>query len=248
MKKTFIGGISFKRRNAEYCELKEVAPESVVLEAESERMLPIKEGDTLGKGSLMFKENNASAAVFCGINGEVEKIVSENEKVSITVKASEVEADEITHDPIDKTISECLPFELCTKLLSMGIDPPKVSYNTDHFDSNTMLAQCAPDGSTIYVKEPESINPDILFAIAHELRHVWQIRTDKKKYLGDYRPVNLCKSLEEYNLQESEIDANAFAAAVMYELFDLRPLFSNLPEKVRDTIWDWSKYFFSERI
>lgn len=126
----------------------------------------------------------------------------------------------------------------------LGIDPPNVSYNTDHFSSDTMLAQCAPDGSIIYVKEPESINPDILFAIAHELRHVWQIRTDKKKYLGDYRPVNLCKSLEEYNLQESEIDANAFAAAVMYELFDLRPLFSNLPEKVRDTIWDRSKYFF----
>lgn len=126
MKKTFIGGISFKRRNAEYCELKEVAPESVVLEAESERMLPIKEGDTLGKGSLMFKENDVLPAVYCGISGEVERIVSENEKVSVTIKAAEIEeADQESLDPLDKTISECLSFELCSKLLSMGIKPPK---------------------------------------------------------------------------------------------------------------------------
>ncbi|MBO7713957.1 MAG: ImmA/IrrE family metallo-endopeptidase [Methanobrevibacter sp.] len=127
----------------------------------------------------------------------------------------------------------------------MGIDPPELSYNTDHFSSDTMIAQCSPDGSTIFVK-PYEKRPtmDHYFAIAHELRHVWQIRTDKNKYMADYKPVSLCGSIEEYNLQPAEIDANAFAAAVMMDAFGVKPLFENQSEKVKSEIWDRVKCFF----
>ena len=59
--------------------------------------------------------------------------------------------------------------DVCTIL---DIDAPAVSFDTSRFTTDTMMAQCSPDGSTIYIKKSDKPNPDQLFSIAHELRHV----------------------------------------------------------------------------
>lgn len=69
---------------------------------------------------------------------------------------------------IDKFLNE-----VC-KILE--INPPQVSIGGNHFANTTMLAQCSSDGQHIFLRNKEA-NPDIFFSIAHELRHVWQIRS-----------------------------------------------------------------------
>ena len=120
----------------------------------------------------------------------------------------------------------------------LEIEPPEISTDTSHFSSNTMMAQCSPDGSTIYLKKYDKPNPDQLFAIAHELRHVWQVQNDKQLYFSEYKPVNLCASVEDYNLQFAEIDANAFAGLVMIDFFHIKPLFQGLPDSVKSKIFE----------
>ena len=73
----------------------------------------------------------------------------------------------------------------------------------------------------------------MLFAIAHELRHVWQIRTDSARWLDGYQPREECENKEAYNLQPAEIDANAFGGVVMVDLFGLFPRFDGVPESVK---------------
>ena len=80
------------------------------------------------------------------------------------------------------------------------------------------------------------MNPDQLFAIAHELRHIWQMN-DRERYLSDYKIVDQCSSCEEYNLQIAELDANAFAGLVMIDFFHLKPQFDDVPESI------WSKIY-----
>lgn len=64
----------------------------------------------------------------------------------------------------------------------LNISIPSVSYDTSNFPTNTMMAQCSSDGSTIYLKKYNKPNPDQLFSIAHELRHIWQIQNDEQLY------------------------------------------------------------------
>jgi hypothetical protein len=127
----------------------------------------------------------------------------------------------------------------------MGIDPPELSYNTDHFSSDTMIAQCSPDGTTIFVK-PYKNRPtlDHYFAVAHELRHVWQIRSDKNRFMANYKPVNMFSSVDDYNMQLAELDANAFAAVVMMDFFGVSPLFDGLSDHVKTAIWERVNNFF----
>ena len=124
--------------------------------------------------------------------------------------------------------------EICDIL---NIRPPKISYDTSHFQSDTMMAQVDSSGHTIYINKCEKLNPDQLFAIAHELRHIWQMK-DREHYLSDYKSIDQCNSIEEYNLQISELDANAFAGFVMISFFHLNPQFNGIPESVRLKIYN----------
>lgn len=94
----------------------------------------------------------------------------------------------------------------------LKIDVPHVSYDTSHFPTKTTWAQCEPITNTIYLSKVDKLNPDYLFSIAHELRHIYQFQTDKQFYLSDYKPSDECSSVDEYNLQMAEVDANAFAS------------------------------------
>ena len=95
------------------------------------------------------------------------------------------------------------------------------------------MAQIDVEDSVIYIKPFDKINPDILFAIAHEIRHLWQYKIDEEYFFKEYKPANEFSSIDEYNLQIAEIDANAFAGLMMTELFHIKPLFQNLSNEVK---------------
>lgn len=122
----------------------------------------------------------------------------------------------------------------------LGIDQLRIEYKPqDFFPTATMLAMCDSDGTTVYVRHSEDITPDLLFAVAHELRHCWQIKNKPEILKGYQESQDL--TVEEYNLQPAEIDANAFAGAVMVDFFGIKPLFQGLPEKVKDKIYEEMK-------
>lgn len=118
----------------------------------------------------------------------------------------------------------------------LNIPEPSISFDTSNFPTDTMMAQCNPDGSVVYLKKYNKLNPDQLFSIAHELRHIWQMQNNEQFYFSTYKPIDLCASVELYNLQIAEIDANAFAGIVMVEFFHLQPLFKGLSNSVKAKI------------
>lgn len=118
----------------------------------------------------------------------------------------------------------------------LEIEVPKISYDTSHFPTETTLAQCEPTANVIYLTKIDKPNPDYVFSIAHELRHIYQYQTDEKFYLSGYKPPDKCSSVEEYNLQIAEVDANAFASIVMADFFSLKPQWNGLSGKVIDAI------------
>ncbi len=124
----------------------------------------------------------------------------------------------------------------------LNIPVPYVSYNISNFPTDTMMAQCSPDGCTIYLKKYDKPNPDQFFSIAHELRHVWQIKNNKLLYFSSYKPIDLCSSIEEYNLQIAELDANAFSGLIMINFFHLKPLFKGVPDSVKSKIYERMDY------
>ena len=77
---------------------------------------------------------------------------------------------------------------------------------------------------------------DMAFAIAHELRHKYQIDTHVFDF-DNYKTSNEL-SIREYNLQNEEIDANAYAYIVLLDFFKLKVDFKLLlkDDVVADTI------------
>ena len=120
--------------------------------------------------------------------------------------------------------------EICHLL---NIPKPQIIYDTSLFPTKTTLAQCKSDGAEIYLKKFDSPNLDQCVAIAHELRHVWQVKTDKEKYLSNYQTIDAIGDTEKYNLQLAEIDANAFAKIVVSDCFHVKPLFNGLSAAVK---------------
>lgn len=115
----------------------------------------------------------------------------------------------------------------------LQIDIPKVSYDSSKFLTDTMLALC--DGGTIYIKPIDKPNPDYMFAIAHELRHLWQLKTDKDFYFEDYKEAGTV-TVEDYNKQAAEVDANAYGMVVMADVFGLQPLFNGMSNEIVELI------------
>ena len=117
---------------------------------------------------------------------------------------------------------------------NLNINIPMVEYKQT-LGSQTMLAQCSSDGEKIVIKNMLA-NFDLFFAIAHELRHVWQIRTDKEFYLSDYKTVEHFPNVQKYNMQIAEIDVNAYAGIVMADVFGVFPQWQGLNQKVINAI------------
>jgi Zn-dependent peptidase ImmA (M78 family) len=121
----------------------------------------------------------------------------------------------------------------------LGIEKPRIVLQAEaNFPTKTMMARYEPQENTVYLKESLQM-PDLCFAVAHELRHIWQRETDKEKYLGDYRIRAKC-DVKTYNLQLAELDANAFAACAMMETFGARPLFTGMEEEIVAEIFKYA--------
>lgn len=112
----------------------------------------------------------------------------------------------------------------------LEIDMPKVSYDNSMFLTDTMMAMC--DEDTIYIQKMNKPTPDLMFAIAHELRHIWQQKTDKAYFFDDYKSMAEMENIEAYNMQIAEIDANAYAGIVMVDFFHLKPQYKGLGHRV----------------
>ena len=120
----------------------------------------------------------------------------------------------------------------------LDISIPLISYDASHFPTKTTMAQCELTSNIIYLNKIDKPNPDYLFAVAHELRHIFQYQNDKQFYLSNYKTSDNCSSVEEYNLQIAEVDANAFASIIMVEYFHMQPQWNGLSDKVIRAIND----------
>lgn len=116
--------------------------------------------------------------------------------------------------------------DLCDEL---DIDVPEVSHDTSIFRTDTTMAFC--DGDKIYLRSKKENDPDLLFSIAHELRHLWQIKNDNEFYFSNYKSSDELNT-NSYNLQPAEVDANAWASIVMSDLFHLKPLYEGMSYRV----------------
>lgn len=135
--------------------------------------------------------------------------------------------------------------EICEVL---NIPIPKISYDTSIFDTETTLAMCRKDGKIINIRKHDEPNPDLLFSIAHELRHIWQIKNDEEYYFENYKNASECADCEEYNLQVAEIDARTFGTIVMMQFFHIMPTFDSLSDETTKKIYDRAKEIDEKRI
>ncbi|WP_370782910.1 hypothetical protein [[Ruminococcus] lactaris] len=125
----------------------------------------------------------------------------------------------------------CIKFarEICDIL---DISVPAIKFvSADRMRTSTQIAALTPDA--VLIRNDMTISPELFFAIAHELRHSYQIANGAD--LKEYQTSDIIGD-EKYNLQPLEVDANAFAALIMYDFFGVVPRFQNLPESVRDAI------------
>lgn len=127
-------------------------------------------------------------------------------------------------------------FDVCEIL---GIDRPKIEEKEgSFFPTKTMLALCECEHGqppAVYVRKGVQNMPDLLFAVAHELRHVWQL-LNCQEIFAEYQESQDLGAVG-YNLQTAELDANGFAGAVMVDFFSLKPQFQGLPDEVREKIY-----------
>lgn len=135
----------------------------------------------------------------------------------------------------------CIKFaqEICDIL---DISVPAIKFvSADRMRTSTQIAALTPDA--ILIRNDMTISPELFFAIAHELRHSYQIANgaDLKGYQASDKI-----SVEQYNLQSLEVDVNAFSALVMSDFFGIVPRFQNLPESVKVAINDRMKQIQKE--
>ena len=125
----------------------------------------------------------------------------------------------------------CIKFarEVCNIL---DISVPAIKFvPSDRMRTSTQIAALTPDA--VLVRNDVTVSPELFFAISHELRHSYQIANgaDLKEYQTSDKISN-----GQYNFQPLEVDANAFAALIMYDFFGVVARFQYLPESVRDAI------------
>lgn len=124
---------------------------------------------------------------------------------------------------VKKTIEEAVAFN-CTKL---NLPKPTVNYEPPtEFNTPTTKAGVDPKKiNTIGVNTSTKWESpmEIWWVISHEMRHLWQIRTNycklvKQKY----------SNLQDYAKRPEEVDANAWGVYVTAIKFQSRPLLENV--------------------
>ena len=93
-------------------------------------------------------------------------------------------------------------------------------------DSDNLLGFFVPCERTIHIKKDLS-DKDYIFVLSHEMRHVYQ--EEKGLIKENYKKRNET-TLSDYNTQENEIDANAFAMVILFNVLGIVPSFENLDQ------------------
>lgn len=108
----------------------------------------------------------------------------------------------------------------------LGIEVPKLEIVDDL--PGTQMAAADVETNTIYLRCGLG-KYDAIFALAHEMRHIWQVpEVDESR----------CElSVEDYNMLEEELDANAFAVAYMMVKHGMKPLFNGVGDDIRSEIY-----------
>ena len=125
----------------------------------------------------------------------------------------------------------CVKFarEICDIL---EISVPDIKFvSADRMHTGTQIAALTP--GAVLIRDDIAVSPELFFALAHELRHAYQIAHGES--LEEYRTSDQI-GVEQYNLQPLEVDANAFGALVMSEFFGIVPQFHNMSDTVRKAI------------
>lgn len=120
---------------------------------------------------------------------------------------------------------------------NLKIKKPRIQIKHDAFVSGTVLAAYDYKNKKIAINDPESYEnkADLLFAIAHELRHKYQIDRDVFDF-ENYRTTEEIPT-REYNLQKEELDANAYAGIVMIDMFGIKPIFDGMDDEIINEIY-----------
>lgn len=135
----------------------------------------------------------------------------------------------------------CVKFarEICDIL---EISVPDIKFvSADRMHTGTQIAALTPNA--VLILDDIAVSPELFFALAHELRHAYQI--DHGESLEEYRTSDRI-SADQYNLQPLEVDANAFGALIMSDFFGIVPQFRNMPDTVRKAIKDRMKQLQKE--
>lgn len=107
--------------------------------------------------------------------------------------------------------------DLCIKI------PDSIITEDKKFNKGTQLATLVYENgkSLLYLRTKYKYGDvDMAFAIAHELRHKYQIDTHVFDF-DNYKTSDKL-SIREYNLQSEEVDANAYAYIVLLDFFKLK--------------------------
>lgn len=119
----------------------------------------------------------------------------------------------------------------------LGIDCPQIKFGAEKkstgniaglvldSDRKPKYIAIANDYASIY---------DALFAMCHELRHIYQ-SIHYPDMFKSYRELGTLDT-ESYNLQEAEVDANAYASIFIERHFGVSPLFNGYSKKVKAVI------------
>lgn len=116
--------------------------------------------------------------------------------------------------------------DFTAKIASMlGVPCPELRF-VETLSTPTQIAAMDSENLVLTLRSSAS-DLDAAFAVAHELRHLWQQQTERFDLEEHAVPGSV--STIDYNLQAEEIDANAFGALVMESFFRVRPTFPSLP-------------------
>ena len=140
------------------------------------------------------------------------------------------------YNQIDEDVIEIFTYDLADIL---DIDDPDVIVDDDLLNYG-VLACFMPDEYSVHICLETDNLFNILFALAHEFRHIWQYEEDEEKYVKNQKSKMELGS-KAYNLQIAEIDANAFAHLIMTNWFGVKPTFENLDDEVKEAIYKREK-------
>lgn len=119
----------------------------------------------------------------------------------------------------------------------LGLDPiPAYKKPTSFFLTPITMAALASDGSGIAINNAAiKSDYDLWFALSHEMRHLWQLRSGRAD-LASYTAADALDTAS-YNAQDIELDAHAWSFAVMVRLFGVTPtLRSSLGDELYEEI------------